>query len=85
MVSYILGIPKEEKVLADNQLESFFSLLRKEFPKKKVPFLLSPLLYSQKQQLEDTPFVVDIEVGTSVELSKVGLSQKKSCYTLHAS
>ena len=71
LLSHILTLPKEEKLLTEEQIELFLNSLRKDFPKERVPVILSPLLYSKKYHQEDTPFVADLDIGTSLNLNKV--------------
>ena len=71
LLSYILDLPKEDNLLSEEQKELFLNSLRKDFPKERVPLVLSPLLYSKTHQQEDTPFVADLDFGCTLNLNKV--------------
>ncbi|XP_022241734.1 CCR4-NOT transcription complex subunit 1-like [Limulus polyphemus] len=51
LLIYILHSPKDQVGLTTEQKESFLQSLRRDFPQPRVPVILAPLLYPQKQEI----------------------------------
>lgn len=51
LLIYILHFPKDQVGLTTEQKESFLQSLRRDFPQPRVPVILAPLLYPQKQDI----------------------------------
>ena len=79
LLSYLLQIPKEDNTLTEDQLQSFFTSLRKDFPQERVPTVLAPLLYPVKQQEE--VLILDYDTGTPL---KVAVSETIDLFSIHA-
>lgn len=71
LLSYLLNPVQEEKIVSEEQLQSFLNSLRKDFPRERVPAVLAPLLYPIKQ-LQEELIVLNHEVGSIVKVMMEG-------------
>ena len=78
LLSYLLQIPKEDNTVTEDQLQSFFTSLRKDFPQERVPAVLAPLLYPVKQHEE--VLILDYDTGTPL---KVAVSETIDLFGAH--
>eukprot|EP00118_Oscarella_pearsei_P021651 m.244247 g.244247 ORF g.244247 m.244247 type:complete len:328 (+) comp40244_c0_seq76:631-1614(+) len=72
LVTHLLQSHPEEIGITREQLDIFLAALRKDFPKERVPVILSPLLYPGWKDI-DIGKLLGESVSTPVHLSSVGV------------